>query len=157
MDAPPDAPACPLPRRRRGLRSAERVELVLIALAAPVAWLATGGLAWSLPLGKLVAYSAVVLLGQGLVRDLAKLAARRLAGAPAPATQRLLCLCAESSAGLALVAAGIGLMLLGIDRPVVLDQARLTLGGLLLLAAGFVAKDYVLVLRRVEDHATIAL
>ncbi len=149
-------PACPVVRRRP--RPAERVELALVALVvAAAAVAAPSSLAWSLPLGKLVAYAAVVLLAQGLVRDVARLVWRRARGAAAPAvTQRALCLCAESSVGLILVTSGVLLSLVGVEQRVVLGRAPLALGLLGLFMFGFVAKDWVLVLRRVEDHATVA-
>jgi hypothetical protein len=138
------------PTRTRRAR-AQRLEVALCALLV----LGVGLLApsWELPLGRLVAYSAVVLLGQGLVRDLARLVARRRT---AP-TERLLCLCAESSIGVLLVLVGIGLTLAGSDRPVPLSRGALTAGVAGLLLVGFVAKDWAIVLRRVEDHGTIAL
>jgi hypothetical protein len=151
--AEPAAPvACP--RRRRGLRTAERVELVLGAVALTAVAVATGGLEWSLSLGTLVCYAAIVILGQGLVRDLARLLLRP--GPPAK-RERLLCLCAESTVGIGLVAAGTALLLVGSTAPLVIDRVELVLGLAGLLAFGFVSKDYVLILRRVEDHGAITL
>lgn len=149
-------PACPVARRRP--RPAERVELALVALLVAAAAVATpSSLAWSLSLGKLVAYSAVVLLAQGLVRDVARLTWRRARGAAAPAvTERAPCLCAESSVGLILVTSGVLLSLAGVDERVVVGRTSLAVGLLGLLLFGFLAKDWVLVLRRVEDHATVA-
>jgi hypothetical protein len=147
--------ACPVPVRRRGLRPAERVELALVAASLGAAAALAEGLAWSVPFGTLVGYAAAVLLGQGLVRDVSRLVARRLRGEVAPPTTKLLCLCAESSVGVLLVAAGLGLTLLGIDQPVVVTHGVFVGGLAAVLLFGFVAKDWVLVLRRVEDHAAI--
>lgn len=152
------APACPVPARRRGLRPAERVEALLAPLVVGGVFLATRALRLDLPLGHLLAYAAVVVLGQGLARDVSRLVHRRLTATPARApTERLACLCAESSAGLLLVAVGLGLTLAGDPRRVLVTGDRLTLALAALLAFGFVAKDWVVVLRRVEDHATIAV
>lgn len=158
LDMSDAASACPVPTRRRGLRPAEKLELLLAAALVTLVFLTTRALRLDVPLGHLIAHAAAVVLGQGLVRDLARVAARRLAAAPATVpTERLACLCAESSVGLLLVVVGIGLTLAGDPRTVALTGDRLTLalGGLLIF--GFVAKDWVLVLRRVEDHATIAV
>lgn len=150
---PPAAPAV-CPRRRRGLRTSERVELGLGAAALVAVAAATAGLAWSVSLGTLVCYSAIVILGQGLVRDLARLLVR--SGTPAK-REKLLCLCAESTVGIGLVVAGAALLLVGSTAPLVVDRGELVLGLAGLFAFGFVSKDYVLILRRVEDHGSISL
>jgi len=158
MDPTPDAaPACPLPAARArtpGRRAMTVGELVLIAVAVGGIWLATPGQAWELPLGTALAYASALVLGQGLVRDLVRLAVRRSPGQP---RQRLVCLCAESSLGLVMLAAGLTLLLAGVEEPVVLGRGALTGAVAGLLAAGFVAKDYVLTIRRVEDHGSISL
>lgn len=151
--AEPAAPAV-CPRRRRGLRTSERVELVLGALGLTAVAAATGGLEWSLSLGTLVCYAAIVILGQGLVRDLARLLLRP---GPSAKRERLPCLCAESTVGIGMVAAGAALLLVGSTAPLVLDRGELVLGLAGLLTFGFVSKDYVLILRRVEDHGSITL
>lgn len=147
--------ACPVPVRSRGLRPGERVELVLVAVSLGAAAALAEGLAWSVPFGRLVGYAAAALLGQGLVRDVTRLVVRRVRREVAPPTTKLLCLCAESSVGVLLVVAGLGLTLLGIDQAVVVTRGVLVGGLAAVLLFGFVAKDWVLVLRRVEDHATI--
>lgn len=132
-------------------RTWNRVELALIVVAVAGCWLATSGLRWELSLGKLLAYSAALLLGQGLARDVLRILLRPRAGS----TRRIKCLCGESSLGLVLLIAGLGLLFLGIRDQVVLG--RLGLSGLVagVLVTGFVAKDYILVIRRETDHATI--
>lgn len=149
----PAAPAV-CPRPRRGLRTSERVELGLGAAALVAVAAATAGLEWSVSLGTLVCYAAIVVLGQGLVRDLARLLLRP--GAPSK-RERLVCLCAESTVGIGLVAAGAALLLVGSTAPLVIDRAELVAGLAGLFTFGFVSKDYVLVLRRVEDHGSITL
>lgn len=152
-DAPPEPLACPIPTRPRGLRRRERVELALIALALPALWFAARDLSWSPRFGALVAYCAALFLGQGLLRDLARLA---LEGRKT-ATQKMLCMCAETSVGVVALLAGLSLLGLGLEERVTLTANRLTALVGALLAFGFVAKDYVLVLRRVEDHGTISV
>lgn len=153
----PDVTACPVPPRRRGLRPAERLELVVIALTLGAAAVLTADVSWSIPFGRLVGYAAAALLGQGLVRDVTRLVVRRLRGEVPPPTTKLLCLCAESSVGVLMVAAGLGLTLLGIDQPVAVTRGVFVGGLTAVLVFGFVAKDWVLLLRRVEDHATISV
>jgi hypothetical protein len=153
-ESPVVAPlVCPVPPRRRGLRTSERVELVLGALGLLAVAAATGGLEWSVSLGTLVCYAAIVILGQGLVRDLVRLLLR--SGPPAK-RERLVCLCAESTIGMGLVAAGAALLLVGSTAPLVVDRGELVAGLGSLFTFGFFAKDWVLVLRRVEDHASIS-
>ena len=85
---------------------AERLELALIPLAAAAAW----GVAARLPdapgLGDLLLAGAVLLLLQGLLRDLWLLWRRRaLAAAAQP--RRMPCLCLESALGATGVLAGL--------------------------------------------------
>lgn len=148
-----EAPACPIPAPKEGLSGFEKAELLAIGVLIPALFAATQGIEWSLSFGALVAYSAGVVLGQGLVRDLARLA---VVGRKEP-TERLLCLCAESTIGLAGLGAGTLLLAIGIRDTVTLSSYSLTaiVGGI--LALGFVAKDYVLIVRKVKDHGTIAV
>ena len=154
LDPAADAPlACPLPAQRKGLRRREWIELGVIALALPALWFATRDLLWSPRFGALVAYCAALFLGQGLVRDVARL----LVEGRKTATQKMLCMCAETSVGVVALVAGLALLGIGLEERVTLTGNRLTALAAALLAFGFVAKDYVLVLRRVEDHGTISV
>ena len=108
---------------------------------------------WSPRFGALVSYAAALILGQGLLRDLIKLAFR---GMSQP-TRKLRCLCGETSVGLALLAAGLGSLWLGIDERVSISGLQLWVGLAALLAGGFLIKDYVLVIERVSDHSAIEL
>lgn len=131
----------------------QRVELGLIVGGLAATWVLARDLSWSPRCGALAGYAAAVLLAQGLVRDVARLGL----GGRVPVTRRMRCLCAESTLGVGLLLIGLTLLLLGLEEPVGLDRARLTGGLGALLALGFVAKDYVLVIRREEDHGSIAL
>ena len=73
------------------------------------------------------------------------------------ATQKMLCMCAETSVGVVALVAGLALLGIGLEERVTLTGNRVTALVAALLAFGFVAKDYVLVLRRVEDHGTISV
>jgi hypothetical protein len=151
-DVPAAPEACPIPRRARWRRR-DTIEAVAIVLALAVAALATGELWTSLPLGRALATAGAVILAQGLVRDAVRLATRD----PSAPRQRLRCLCAESAVGPVLVVGGILLLLAGIDAPVGLDRPRVVGALAVLLTFGFVAKDWVIVLKRVEDHGGIDL
>ena len=156
-DVPASAPleplapeACPIPRRRRRGR-ADSIEAAAIAAALLLVAALSGGLSTAFPLGQVLAAAGAVILAQGLVRDVVRLATR---DASAP-RQRMRCLCAESAVGPALVVAGILLLLAGTGGPVDLDRPRVVGGLAALLAFGFVAKDWVIVLKRVDDHGAI--
>jgi hypothetical protein len=131
---------------------AERIELGLMAMTvAVVAW-STPDLRWTPAVGALIGYGAALLLAQGLVRDVAKLVQRRVASAQ---RQRIACLCAESSVGIGLLTIAIGLTLAGITEPVTISRGVLVAGVAVVLIFGFVAKDYVITIRREKDHARI--
>ncbi len=133
----------------------ERLEILAIAFAAmsPIAFF--GDRVFEPRLGALIAYSAALLLGQGLVRDVARLAWRRLRGGGAGEGRRILCLCAESTIGLLLAGIGLALTLGGIRDTVALSGTGLTILVAAVLAAGFVAKDYVISIRKEKDHASV--
>lgn len=129
----------------------EKVELALIALA-PIAVFA-GNARWAPSLGTLVASSAALLLMQGLLRDLARIA--RFGRKSPLAPRRIACLCAETSVGLPLVALGIALAASGASGEVALGRAGLAALVACVLGAGFVLKDYVVVLKKEKDHASV--
>jgi hypothetical protein len=136
------------------LSRTEKVELGLIGVAImTTAWL-SAGLRWTPAFSTLVGYSAALLLGQGLVRDVARLVIRRRA---AGGSRRIMCLCAESTIGLLLIGLAVGLTLLGLTETVAIGRIGLTLGLAAVLASGFVAKDYVLSIRKEKDHASVIL
>jgi hypothetical protein len=143
---------------RRALRARlQRLELGGLALALLAVWPLARDLEWSPRCGALCGYAAAVLLGQGLLRDLARLALASVGGVPRAPLRRLRCLCAESTLGLGLLGAGLLLLLAGLEEPVRIDRPRLLAGLVVLLGVGFLAKDYVLVVRREEDHGSIAV
>jgi hypothetical protein len=132
---------------------AEIVEIVLIAAAIPAAALAPGrDVTWTLAFGKVVGYSAALLLGQGLLRDVLHLALVRRAPGEG---RRIACLCAESTLGLVLVAAAVGLTLIGIEDTVALGAAGRAALVAAIVGTGFVAKDYVISVRKERDHASV--
>jgi len=131
----------------------EWAELTAIVIAVPATWLATPALAWPLALGTAICYGAALLLGQGLVRDLIRLAQER--GRKSEEAQRIKCLCAESTVGLVAIAGGSLLLIGGIEETVVLTQTSLTGGIAGILVAGFIMKNYAISIRKIEDHNSV--
>ena len=128
------------------------IESVLILLVVGSTWLWWGEQSWSLELRIAFGYAAAVVLGQGLIRDVARLL---LVGRP-KGTRTLRCLCAESTLGLGLLLFGVGgLTCLGVTEHVQLDGARLPLTLLGVLVLGLVLKDYAVSIHRIEDHGEI--
>ena len=141
------------------LSPAEKVELAAIPGAmALTAWLAPrAGL--GIGLGELIAGSALLILVQGFFRDLWLLreARRKPAGTPAREAR---CMCVESALGLTGVVAGIGLVGLGLTRPVFVSAAGLAGAVGTALLAGFLLKDFVFEwspwkIYREKDHAQV--
>ncbi len=129
----------------------EKIELALIPAVAAAAWALAGGLRWSPRFGALIGYSAALLLAQGLLRDVARLLLFRAPGEK----RKIACLCAESTVGLLLVLIALGLTLLGIEDTVTLARTPLALVLVGLLVFGFFAKDYVIIVRKEKDHASV--
>ena len=153
LQEPGEPAACPLPPPKRGLSGLEKGELLAIPLALAVLYALTREMSWSPRFGALVAYCSALFLGQGLVRDVVRLV---LEGRK-KATVKLLCMCAETTIGVVALVAGLTVLGIGIKDTVTLGGLGVTAlaGGI--LAFGFVAKDYVLVLRKVTDHGGISV
>jgi hypothetical protein len=141
------------------LTVAEKVELAAIpAGIAVTAWLAPrAGL--RLDLGEWLAGGALLLLVQGFFRDLWLLreAKRHPAATPARAAS---CMCVESALGLTGIAAGIGLVGLGLMRPVLLGVAGLVATVGAVMTGGFLLKDFVFAwspwkIYREKNHAQL--
>jgi hypothetical protein len=131
---------------------AEVVEVIIIIALIAAVWLLPGPGVWTIAFGKAVAYSAALLLAQGLIRDIARLAfARRAEGEK----RRIMCLCAESTLGLILIVMGLGLTLIGIQDVVTLGPVGRTVLVAAILVIGFIAKDYVVSIRKERDHASV--
>jgi hypothetical protein len=139
---------------------AEKAELGAIPLAAGVtAWLAPRP-ALALEWGELIAGAALLILVQGFFRDLWLL--RQARRQPAAAGREARCMCVESALGLTGVAAGVGLVGLGFDRPVALAPAGLAAAVGLAMLAGYLLKDFVFEwspwkIYREKDHAQVIL
>jgi hypothetical protein len=131
----------------------EKAELGIIALVG--AGTAAFASAWTASVGQVIGIAAAVILAQGLVRDVVKLVVKRRAMAGEAGPRRIVCLCAESTVGLLLVCVSTALVFSGLDQPVHLGHLLLSFGVPGLLLFGFVAKDYVISVRRETDHASV--
>lgn len=135
-------------------------------------WAAGAGGSLTLPVEYAMAGIAVVVLGQGLVRDVRELRRRQkgacafvpasVAGAQAIATGATSAppgpvrwevnLCMESSVGVLLLAGAFGLILVELPPTVTLPLGLMvaTVGGVLMV--GVQVKDWVLTVRHIPDH-----
>lgn len=139
-----------------------KVEAALVLVAA----LLCGGLAASWPdgipsqlsVGGLMLVCSVLLLGQGLLRDLHTLWKQRRASAP-PAT-KMVCMCVESTVGMLGVVSGALALLGGLGGSVALGPLAWTALVALVGAAGLLIRDWVFdvgsrSVRRVKNHGRI--
>ncbi|WP_374554604.1 hypothetical protein [Thermomonas sp.] len=140
---------------------AERTELALIPVAAVAAWAMAARLPTAPDVGTLLLVGAVLLLLQGLLRDLWLLWRRRTAP-PAGQPRRMACLCLESTLGSTGVLAGLVVLGNGLPWRLALPAWGwgLLVGGV--LALGFAIKDLVIALRplrlvRDPDHLNIVV
>src|SRR4051812_27512470 len=90
---------------------AERIELLVIAVAAAIGWLVWPYFSSTIPLWEMVLGSSALLLAQSLVRDVAILLRRRRSASNGPRVEAQ-CFCLESSVGTTgvIVAAVLGLL-----------------------------------------------
>ena len=147
------------------MRTREKIELGLIATVAAAAWFFAARLPVKLPAGYLILAASVLLLGQGLLRDLwVKYGAKKdhpAAETQAPAAkQKIVCMCMESTVGVAGVIGGLAILLCGIGRIVEVPLYFWPALVLCVGVVGFVIKDFVLdwkarSVRRVKDHQSI--
>lgn len=132
----------------------------LLAASAAVAWATSPGATVTLGPETLLGGIAVLVLGQGLARDLAEIRRRRRTPAVGSTGSKELPelprwelnLCFESTLGsLLLVLAGLALVF-----PVAISwtigRAPLLAGAGALLLAGWATRDWVLTVRKVRDH-----
>ncbi len=139
---------------------AEKIELVLVALAVCGLALWSDRLPFSLELGSALAIGALALLGQGLMRDLWLLNRQRSIGGKEVKHEELRCMCLESTIGLAGVLAGVVLTAAAVTLRVKLAAWFWPSAGATVWIAGFLIKDVVIQwspwrLRRVKDHGSI--
>jgi len=112
------------------------------------------GRVWMLSISDVFRGAGILLLAQGLVRDLLLLAVQ-CPRPPQAAPRRMLCLCVESSVGSALIAICIVLAGLGMHEQVGLSKAVVLGGGAALWSFGYLTRDLVLQVQRSPDHRSI--
>ena len=137
----------------------EKVELALIAVAGVASWFAAGWLPADISVGALLLGASVLLLGQGMVRDL-WLLSRRKKGEQQDARREALCMCVESTVGATGVVAGLVILGSAIDSALSTSSLLVSTLAVGVLVVGFAIKDLVLDfrpfrVRREKDHLNI--
>ncbi len=140
------------------MTNAEKVEITSIPLVGIGFWLLASDLPHKLDLGTLLATMSILLLFQGLVRDLWLLAKNGRAQSSAPRTAR--CMCMETTLGVSGLVAGAILLGAGIGRTIVVAKWEWSLMAMAIMGAGFLIKDFVIHsspwrIRRDKDHMNI--
>jgi len=141
------------------MKTAELVELALIPMVGTGLQWAGSALPPQIELGHLLLGASALLLFQTLVRDLWLVAkSRRRAAAAPPRIAK--CMCVESIVGITGIIIGLALFSWPIGKPISMGRWTWSAFSMLVLAAGFVMKDYVLEakpwrLRRDKDHVNI--
>lgn len=141
------------------LKVPERIELAIIFVISVAAWLLGHQLPRNIEMGRLVLTASAILLAQSLVRDLSLMwrMKRTVREGPKRAAR---CMCVESTAGIAGIAAGTLLLGSGIAGAATMVPWAWSLTIFLALLLGFLSKDYVVAwgplrLWRDPDHMNI--
>ena len=142
-----------------GMSTAEKVELGLILIVGLVLWLSAASLPGHISNGSLLLGSSVLLLLQGLIRDL-WLLSRRNRQAQSAQPQQATCMCVESTLGVTGVVAGLIILGSSIDSQLSVDGWVWSFLAVAVLAVGFAIKDFVFELRpfrirREKDHMNV--
>jgi len=140
----------------------EKVELLMIALAIAASVLFRAHLPHRMATGDLVLCASVLLLIQGLLRDLWIKYAPRTDGelSPQPVPKRIICVCMESTVGVVGVIGGLTLIGAGISNTVVLESWFWTILVAGVTIFGFLIKDLILdwktkSIRREKNHQSV--
>lgn len=143
------------------MTTAETLEMALIPVAGMAAWWLAGLLPAHASIGAVLLGASVLLLLQGLLRDLWLISKQRR-HPPATASRQALCMCVESTVGASGVVAGLVVFGSAIDATIALQPLAIGLLVAGILAAGFAIKDFVIELRplrirRDRDHLNIVV
>ena len=143
------------------MTTAEKVEIGLIPLVGVAIWLITLRLPSHISLGYLLLGSSVLLLFQGLIRDLWLISNRSRRGQSGQA-QQALCMCVESTVGVMGVAAGLVILGSAIDFQLYVGSWVWSAVAVAVLIIGFAIKDFVFEwrpfrVRRDKDHLNIVV
>ncbi len=144
---------------RQHLKSREKTEIALILISALLFSRISSDLPDRTSIGQLLVFGALLLLIQGLFRDLYLLYRRHQKPPKSPA-RRMRCMCVESTVGLSAILIG-GLLSIAFGGfPISLSPTLKTTAFTTILVFGFLAKDWViswrpLSLRREAEHENI--
>ncbi len=140
------------------MTTAEKIELMSIPPVGVGFWLLAFDSPDKLDLGTMLAGMSILLLLQGLVRDLWLLANR---GRAQPSPPRVAsCMCVETTLGVTGLVAGAILLGAGIGRTVVFMNWGWSIAAMATMTAGFLIKDLVIYsrpwqIRRDKEHMNI--
>ena len=142
-----------------GMTTAEKSEIALIVLVGGCTWLVGTWLPQYIGIGSLLLASSVLLLLQGLLRDLWLLSQRKTTEQPGE-RQELLCMCVESTVGVTGVVAGLIILGSALNWPVPMTPWLWSLLATSVLVIGFAFKDLIFEfrpfrVRRDKDHLNI--
>lgn len=141
------------------MTAAEKIELALIPVAGASVWAMAERLPDQVGIGSLLLAASVLLLLQGLIRDL-WLLSRRSRNSQASTCQEALCMCVESTVGATGVVAGLVILGSAFDSKLLLSPWLWSVLAVGVLATGFAIKDFVFEwrpfrIRRDKDHVNI--
>ena len=141
------------------ITAAEKLELVLIPGAGIIGWFMAERPPAQISIGALLLGASVLLLLQGLLRDL-WLISQRNRQSEVGAPQEALCMCVESTVGVTGVIAGFIILGSSIDSTLSADPLLIGFLTTGILIIGFAIKDFIFELRpfrirRDKDHLNI--
>ena len=141
------------------ITAAEKFELALIPVVGMISWLMAARLPAQISTGALLLGASVLLLLQGLIRDL-WIISRRNRQSQVGAHQEALCMCVESTVGVTGVLAGLIILGSSIDSTLSANPPLISFLTIGVLTIGFAIKDFILELRpfrirRDKDHLNI--
>ena len=141
------------------MTTAERIELALIPLVGVAVWWISERLPAQIGIGSLLLAASVLLLLQGLVRDLWLLFKRRQDSHAGPG-QEALCMCVESTVGVTGVVAGLIVLGSAADSTVFVSRTLWSILAVAVMIIGFAIKDFVFEwrpfrIRRDKDHVNL--
>ena len=141
------------------MTTAERIELTLIPLVGVAVWLIAARLPAQIGIGSLLLAASVLLLLQGLIRDLWLLFKRRQ-DSQTGARREALCMCVESTVGVTGIVAGLIVLGSAADSNLFVSRALWSILAVAVLVIGFAIKDFVFEwrpfrIRRDKDHVNL--
>ncbi|MEN9309885.1 MAG: hypothetical protein RLY77_10 [Pseudomonadota bacterium] len=141
------------------MTAAEKTELALIPLVGVIVWRCAEHLPARIGIGFLLLAVSVLLLFQGLIRDVWLLFKQRQQSRNG-VRQTALCMCVESTVGVTGVVAGLILAGAAADAKIFVSQLLWSILAVAVLAGGFAIKDFVFAwhpfrLRRDKDHVNL--